>query len=190
MTNLDISFNENTISTFKNFIGKTFNLFKCDEFCYTPSVYGLIGLYIDGKPFKLTNFHEYIDRFGNKDDVAVFRFQKAIDSEIVSQLDNQKFIDIPINDTIEKINIINETQKLYKEDVLSHELTCTRGIIFFMKDGLEISFEKEVWFSEFITYRKGYGLYDKFESTNDFIEEWKDSIYNKAECSRNIIELS
>ena len=49
----------------------------------------------------------------------------------------------------------------------------------------QISFEKAVWFSEEIYIQKGYGLIEKFASTNNFVEsDWDAGI--TAECSRSI----
>ncbi|MCD7808528.1 MAG: hypothetical protein LUH02_04235 [Erysipelotrichaceae bacterium] len=42
-----------------------------------------------------------------------------------------------------------------------------------MVDGLQISFEKDIWFSEDINIERGYNLIDKLHSVDDFINNWE-----------------
>ena len=48
------SFSEQEINVFKSMIGKQFTKFKCDPFLYSPTVYGVVGIYIDNIPFRIT----------------------------------------------------------------------------------------------------------------------------------------
>lgn len=74
MVKIDITFDEKTMNIFQNFIGKKFEKYKADPFVYSPSVHGIVGLYIDKSVYKLTNFTEVMDYYGAKEDVAVFKF--------------------------------------------------------------------------------------------------------------------
>lgn len=87
------------------------------------------------------------------------------------------------------IKIVEETQHLYKDDALEYEISTVRGIIFVLEDGREISFEKDIWFSEFIEVRTGYELETTFASPDVFIEEWADLNYiPDIECNIVVIQ--
>ena len=58
-------------------------------------------------------------------------------------------IDCNIENTISKIQIVNENQKVFYKGEQTYDVWVTRGIIFLFADGLELSFEKDV-FSELI----------------------------------------
>ena len=49
----------------------------------------------------------------------------------------------------------------------------TRGVIFYFDDETELSFEKDIWFSEEIYVGQGKKLIDKFASTDKFSEAWE-----------------
>lgn len=93
-----------------------------------------------------------------------------------------------LHQKIVSIKIVEETQHLYKDDALEYEVSTVRGIIFMLEDGREISFEKDIWFSEFIEVRTGYELETTFTSPNVFIEEWSDSNYI-PDIERNIVVI-
>ena len=72
MVKIDVTFDEQTMNLFQNFIGKKFEKYKADPFVYSTDVYGIVGLYIDKSVYKLTDFAEVFDYYGAKEDVAVF----------------------------------------------------------------------------------------------------------------------
>ena len=51
----------------------------------------------------------------------------------------------------------------------------------------ELSFEKNIWFSEDITVGKGYNLIDRFTPASEFEEGWSGPL--RGECFREIILL-
>ncbi len=59
------------------------------------------------------------------------------------------------------------------------------GIIFVMNDGLEIAFEKQVWFSERISVYKGYHLIQQFSPISEFTWNWEHPF--RGECERQVI---
>ncbi len=79
-------------------------------------------------------------------------------------------------------------QELFYKDNKNYDVWLTRGIIFDMDDGLEISLEKDIWFSENIYVDQGYNLIEKYANTNDFENDW-DSTYT-AKASRRIVEIN
>ena len=186
MVKIDITFDEKTMNIFQNFIGKIFEKYKADPFTYSPSVYGIIGIYIDKSVYKLTDFAEVFDYYGANEDVAVFKFENSVDDEIKTCTINGEMIDCNIENTISKIQIVNEHQKSFYKGEQDYDVWVTRGIIFFFSDGLELSFEKDV-FSELIFIEKGYNLISRFTPKDDFAKNWVDG--NTGECTRKIIEI-
>ena len=49
----------------KSMIGKAFDKYRCDPFISSPMVYGIIGIYIDGKPVKITSLLQNVRRRNN-----------------------------------------------------------------------------------------------------------------------------
>lgn len=172
----------------QNMVGTKFEKFKCDPFIFSPTVFGIIGLYVDGKVFKLTSLLKPVERFYSKEEVAQFKIESATESEIKTMMDEGEMIETPVNDTIRSIIVIND------DETVSHAteqrtFSSTKGIIFRLNSGNEISFEIGTWFSEFIAVRRGYNLIEQFTSTKDFLEEWEDSPGYQASVERNIIIL-
>ena len=187
MVKIDVTFDEQTMNLFQNFIGKKFEKYKADPFVYSTDVYGIVGLYIDKSVYKLTDFAEVFDYYGAKEDVAVFKLENSIDEEINTFIVNGKMIDCNIENTISKIQIVNENQKVFYKGEQTYDVWVTRGIIFLFADGLELSFEKPVWFSEEIYIDKGYNLISRFTPEDEFPKHWENGYI--AECTRKIIEI-
>lgn len=156
----------NQSDNIQKLIGKQFEYFKQDEFLFTNEVYGIVGFCIENEYYTITNFTEIRDYFGSKEDVGVFKFQPANPEDIHSYVQGKKMIIMPINSKISKITVINEHQRLFKNSIQIYDVQLTRGIIFEFCDGLEISFEKDIWLSEDITIRKGHNLIDKISPTD------------------------
>ena len=94
-------------------------------------------------------------------------------------------IETPVDSVIADVIIVNECQRLFKKGVQIYEVMLTRGIIFKFEDGHELSFEKNIWFSEDITVEKGYDLIQRFTPVSEFAEGWSDDY--RGECSREMI---
>ena len=185
---VSIKISKKEIEILQSMIGKTFEKFKCDPFIFSPMVYGLVGFYVDGKIYKFSAFHESIQYFFVKDDVAKINITEAPDSEIVSMMDGGEFIETPVKAKISSITIVNDYQKV----VHNEEERCvasTIGIIFHFEDNHEVSFEVPTWFSEMITIRKGYDLLKKFVPEKDFLEEWENCDGYVASTNREVIVL-
>ena len=151
-------------------------------------VYGIVGIYVDGAIYKITSFCEPVERFSNTEDIAVLHIEQTTNDEIHSYMDNGKMIETPVSSKIIAIDIVTDHQKLdHGSD--SQSLDYTVGIVFHFEDERELSFEIKTWFSEMITIEKGYGLIEKFESVDDFLEEWEGCDGYIAKCSREIIRL-
>ena len=182
------SFSEQEIKVLKNMVGKQFNKFKCDPFIYSPMVYGIVGIYIDNIPFKITSLCEGKMRFFNQDDVAVFHIEQAKDADIKTFMDEGALIETPVSSKIISIDIVTDHQSLEHEGEI-RSIDHTVGIIFHLEDTREISFEIKTWFSEMITVEKGYNLIEKFTTIDDFLEEWEDCEGYTAKCTREVVAL-
>ena len=169
----------------KSMVGKTFNKYKCDPFINSPMVYGIIGIYIDGKPIKITSL---LKKVSETDEVAELRISETTDDNIKTFMVDGEMLDTPVDSKIETIFVVNDFQTIEHEKKL-YKFSSTVGIIFVLEDSREISFEISTWFSEMITIQKGYNLIKKFTPIDDFLEEWEDCDGYIPKCSREIIEL-
>lgn len=185
---VDISFHCDTIKMLRGFIGKTLDFYSCDPFEFTPSVFGIVGFKIEDRFYKLTCDLEKVTRFWTEDEIARLRFDSCGDRKPESRMDGGTMIDTPVRDTIVAIELINDCESVsFKKEKRS--LCSTKGIIFHLLGGNEISFEVDTWFSEMITVRRGYDLIDKFTTIDDFHEEWEDCEGYTAAVERKIISL-
>ena len=190
MKHIDVRFNSDRMQMLQSMVGKMLEKFRCDPFEYSTLVYGLVGLYVNEQVFKLDNFHEIQDFFGHQDDVAMFKLHLSDDSEIHSLGEGIKMVDTPIACKIRQIRIVDENQQLFVNGEQTYDVWVTRGVIFDLEDGREVSFEKSVWFSEFIDVRRGYGLLEQFQPADSFLEEWEENPGYVGKCYRQIRVLS
>ena len=180
----DMRFNQ---EWFKSCIGKKFQKYQCDPFLYTHSVTQNVGVFIGSKVYRLQNKLEPVDYFGEKEDIAVFRFLEADKTDIVSALQGITQVKTFVNETIRKIRIVNEEQRLSQNGELLYQVFLTRGIIFEL-DSREISFEKDqLPFSEEIYIQRGHQLLDFFSDPENFKSDWDEDV--KPECIRQVIEI-
>ncbi len=182
---VDISFDSTTIEAIRGMVGKPFVKYSCDPFVFTPNVYGIVGFRIGGRFYKMTSNLETVQRFFHKDDMAVMRVSECNRNEIVSKMDDGQMIDNPVGDIICSIDIINDRETV-THDGEQRALYSTKGIIFHLASGNEISFEIGTWFSEMITIRRGYELVKSFTPVEEFLEDWEDSEGYSPECNREV----
>ena len=187
MKTIDVRFSATGIEIIKSMVGKKMLKYKCDPFIYSPSVFGIIGVEMEGASYAFTNSTEVMDYYGEQEDVAVFKVTPMPFDKINSRIQNQDMVETIIDSTVTEITIVNETQKLFVKDVQTYEIYVTRGIIFRFEDGHELSFEKNIWFSEDITVKKGYDLIQQFSPTSEFTEGWSGDFH--GECSRELISI-
>lgn len=187
MKQIDIRFSPSDMSIIQNMVGKRMLKYKCDPFEFSTSVYGIVGISIEGASYAFTNYTEVMDYYGDQEDVALFKIQSMPFSDIHSLIKKQVMIETPVDSIISEITIVNERQQLFENDEQIYEVLLTRGIIFKFADGHELSFEKSIWFSEDIAVEKGYNLIDRFTPTADFSEGWSGNY--RGECSRELISL-
>ena len=184
MKAIDMRFDSELI---RNLIGKTFIEYRCDAFDFTNSVTQIVGLSIGGNVYALTNVQEYVDYYGNDDDVAVYRLQETGSDGVKSAFKDTELVTTPVNGIIEKVLLVNENQQIFKGGIEQYNVWLTRGIIFFV-NGREISFEKDnIPFSEEVIIQRGYNLIDKFSDEKEFLTSWGEEV--TPQCHRRIEEI-
>ena len=185
MINIDVRFTEDKVESLRNMIGKKLVKYKHDPFMFSTSVYGIAGICFEDSCFALTNQVEICDYFGTEEDVAMFKINIVKETDIHSLIEDETMIDTPVNSVLKQIILVEENQKLFENDVQKYDVYLTRGVIFVMQDGLEISFEKNIWFSEDITIQKGYNLIETYSPESEFCESWEKPY--TAQCIRECI---
>ncbi len=190
MKRIDVRFNDDIIRMLQSTVGREFEKIKCDPFEYSTLVYGLVGLYIDGKVFKLDNFQEAQDFFGHQDDVAMFKLHMSADDEINSCGEGIQMVGTPVMCRIKQIRVVDENQQLFVNGEQTYDVWLTRGLIFDLEDGREVSFEKDVWFSELIDVQRGYNLIEKYRPMDSFNEEWEENPGYIGKCFRAVRIIS
>ena len=187
MKKIDVRFSVDDMNLIKNMVGKKMIKYKCDPFEFSTSVYGIVGVFLEDVSVAFTNLVEVMDYYGEQEDVALFKIERRNYDNINSFIQNQKMIEMPVDSIISEVLIVNERQVLFENEEQIYEVLLTRGIIFKFEDGHELSFEKNIWFSEDITVEKGYDLIDRFTPLSEFSEGWSKNC--RGECSREIISI-
>ncbi|MDO4439065.1 MAG: hypothetical protein Q4B86_06445 [Eubacteriales bacterium] len=187
MISIDVRFSEKKVEILKKMIGKELVKYLHDPFMFSPSVYGIVGICFEDECFAITNLTEVRDYYGTEEDVAIFKFEQVNEMEIHSFIEGEDLIETPVNSVLKQIILVNEKQSLFKGNDQMYNVDLTRGIIFVMDDGLQISFEKNVWFSEDITIQRGYNLIETYSPESEFCESWE-SPYN-GKCERKCIVI-
>jgi len=139
--------------------------------------------------FELRNEQEAVDYFGYIDNYAVLNLNESESDKIQSFFVNVTQIDTPVNETVRKIIVVNENQRMFQNSLQTYDVWLTRGIVFFA-GGREISFQKDVVpFSEEIIIREGCDLINEFDGMDDFLTGWTDDDGFKPECEREFITI-
>lgn len=187
MKQIDVRFTASDMEAIQDMIGKKMLKYKCDPFEFSTSVYGIVGISLEDASYAFTNFTEVMDYYGEQEDVALFKMERIPFSDIRSFVQGQTMVETPVESVISEVIVVNERQQLFENDEQTYEVLLTRGIIFIFTDGHELSFEKNIWFSEDISVERGYNLIDRFTHTTEFGEGWSDKY--RGECSRELISV-
>ena len=173
MESLDMRFDRELL---KNWCGKKLAAYKADPMLYTSTVTGVIGLFVGDEVYALRNRLQEVDYFGAPDEAAVFTLQKAKEKEIRSFYPGVKQEEVRMDQTIQKVILVNENQRLYENKVQTDDVWLTRALILVLED-TELCFMKDtVTFSEEILFRKGTGLKGKVALNTAFLEDWEDGL--------------
>ncbi|MCD8208634.1 MAG: hypothetical protein LUD72_11905 [Bacteroidales bacterium] len=187
----DFRFNGETMSLLKSLVGKRVKrvMYRC--LGNKEDAYGQVFFEIEGEYFRLSNFTEFLWYMDTIEDVAVFRFERAEPSEVKRAQQGEKMLDVPISRVIEKIHVVNENQRLFKDGALAEEADTVRGLVFVFEDGEEFSAEKSAFFLEEIYVKFGKGLMDGFEPLDEgFLNGWDEVPGCEPKASREVVTIT
>ena len=187
MKQIDVRFTASDMAALKSMAGKKMIKYKCDPFEFSASVYGVVGIAFEDAAYAFTNIVSNMDYYGEQEDVALFKMERKPFASIHSMVQNQTMLETPVESVISEVLVVNERQQLFENNVQTYEVLVTRGIIFIFEDGHELSLEKNIWFSEDITFEKGYNLIQRFTPASEFEEGWSGDYRGK--CTRGIVSL-
>lgn len=187
MKTIDVRFGSQEMELLKHMVGKVMMKYKCDPFLFSTAAFGIVGFIVDDNAFVLTNTTRPMDYYGATEDVAVMNLSQTEEQKIHSLVEDNQMVNTPVGKKITGVDIVNEHQRLFQNGVQIYDVHLTRGVIFYFEDASELSFEKNVWFSEDITVGKGEGLLDQFTSADEFTEDWEDDYCGEYE--RTIIHF-
>lgn len=175
---------------FKQMVGVVFEKYRCDEFKFTNTVTGVVGLFVGNNVFQLVNEVTDCDYFGSNDECAVWSIKEVDGEQIRSALENGKQIDTLVKNRIDKILLVNEKQIMFEDGVETYNVWVTRAMIF-VCGNKEIAFIKdEVPFSEEIEILRGHDLLSSIPDNEFFTKEaeWEENIVVK--CERCVVTIS
>lgn len=153
MNTTDTRMSAEEINLLADMVGKTFEKYSCDEFVFSPAVYQIIGLYIGGRIFALLNETQELDYFGGIDDVAVIGVKEVPEDEIRSHIVGGALVEMPVDQTIEDIVVVTDTEFMSKDGEDLYRYDFTAAVAFVLHDR-QVVFERDCWFSEdFLIYR-------------------------------------
>ncbi len=182
MISNDYRLKENEIQILSNMKGKKFNSLIADNaFGGTKAIeHALFS--VGNTYYAFSNKICPLDYYGSGiEDVAIFNFAPASENLINKEKSFDRAIELPIMQKIKDIEIVTEIQKVFENNILKYETMLTRGVIFIMLDGNEISYEKDIWFSEIIKIQRGYNLIEKFTPATEFEEDWNSNFSGSCE---------
>lgn len=110
MIYIDERISKGNLEIFCDMIEKTLVCIMHDAFAYTNSVYGIAGLNVDNTFFKISNKIDVRDYFDAEEDVVIFNIMKVEKDNIHSYIEGKKLIEVPINQHIKHIKVVNEHQ--------------------------------------------------------------------------------
>ncbi len=189
MKRLDIRYDDKTMELLKSLVGKRLEKIEHLAVPLPTCAYGVVVYKIAGEEYSLTNKLETMDYMNEIQDVGVFKFKRANENEVDEIIDGHELIETPVEQEIEEIRIMNEKQQLFEKEVQTYDVDTVRGMVFVLKDGREVSAEKDIWFSECIKITVGHDLMKEYSTMEDFFGNWEDYPEYMAKGSREIIEL-
>ncbi len=168
MKNIDVRFNSTEIALLKGFTNKKFIKFKSETLKFVPVFQQLIGFYIDDKIYKLSNYVEAQDYYGDIEDVGVFHLKEIDEEDLNKDFGDVKTDITNISERINKIYLIQEKQELHESSGVNYVVDLTRAIVFQL-DTRQIAFVKDWCFGEGIEVQRGTNVLNKI--MNDYERE-------------------
>ena len=173
-------FNKKEESLLKSLIGQKLIKLRHDAYINSNVSFRKVSFFVEDKIYILSNLLEFMDfMWDNEDgygdeDVAVFSFSECNEEATNEKYgfgDNLKIIDVPVNEIIKDIIVIEDNVKAYdsktKEFVSEYEYV--KGVIFVF-EGFKYCFSRGDWFIEHIDINKGV---DPESKLGDINEDWE-----------------
>lgn len=183
MNKVDIRFKKSEMELLQSLIGQEIQSISHDAFLYVNSSSQIVQINSDNDVYYLYSFTEPLNYLGSTEDVAIWSFE----TRRYPAVDNKNFIQTPFMEKVKSISVVQENQRLYRNNEQIYDLWLTRALIFNFEER-QLSFEKAIWFSEDIYIRRGYNLIHELAPVDNFINnDWDDTI--TAECSRKVIKI-
>lgn len=128
---------------------------------------------------------EVINRFGDKDDVAVTRLRQSRRESMRTHIVGRKLVTDMIGRLIEDIKVVEDTQTITKDVDVGGTFIFTSAVIFEL-GGTEIVLEPDTWFSEDIFIERGPGASKRLP---DAIEDVAKPVRTYTTVTREIVSL-
>lgn len=185
MKRLDYRITGNDMQFLQKFIGKKFCYYHAEQLNFSNSIFENVEICTDNGAFLITNHIYPVDYFGSEEDICLLKIDN------IAKLPNNNTDSITknvINRTIKEIQVIQENQKLFRNDKLIYDVLITRGLVFVMDDNYEILFEKTNPFVETLNVCRGYNsLSSQIAPFDDIKEEFEEPY--KLIGTRNIQKI-
>lgn len=166
-------------------IGKSLDELVHDNYVINPSSYMSVWLVVDGSVYELHRETEVINRFGDKDDVAVTRLRQSRRESMRTHIVGRKLVTDMIGRLIEDIKVVEDTQTITKDVDVGGTFIFTSAVIFEL-GGTEIVLEPDTWFSEDIFIERGPGASKRLP---DAIEDVAKPVRTYTTVTREIVSL-
>lgn len=134
MKTYDMRFDAETMAMLQNLKGSVLKSIRSDAEALPSSAYGIAEIITSRGAYALTSIIEVADYFGALEDVAMFRLFPST-GNMPSRLMNTDMTNIPVEEMIQEIQIVNEHQELFHLGVKTYDVQVTRGIIFLLQNG-------------------------------------------------------
>lgn len=183
---IDTTFSEQEISLLQNIINHYILAITSTEPDPWNYIYGNVCLRFDNIILELNNEEENIPFYDEREDIALFKLKRLSPTEIFYPLViNSPVITTELNQKVEAIIIVEDeiTTKNSRGELL-YTLKSVTAIVFKTTQQY-ITFGREWFFSENISYNKGVSYLDKIYSISNVIENWTDEESDIiANCNR------
>ena len=188
---IDTTFSKQEISLLHNIINHSIQAITSTEPDAWNYIYGNVCLKFDNIILELNNEEETISFYDGQEDIALFKLKQLSPAEIFYPLViNSPVITTRLNQKVEKIIIVEDeitTKNSHGE--LLYAIKSVTAIIFKTAQQY-ITFGREWFFSENISYNKGASYLDKIYPISNVIENWTDAESDiTANCQRTFLTI-
>lgn len=188
---IDTTFSEQEISLLHNIINHSIQAITSTEPDAWNYIYGNVCLGFDNIILELNNEEENIPFYDGQEDIALFKLKQLSPAETFYPLViNSPIVTTKLNQKVEEIIIVEDeitTKNSHGE--LLYAIKSVTAIVFKTAQQY-ITFGREWFFSENISYNKGASYLDKIYPISNVIENWTDAESDiNANCQRTFLTI-